>query len=533
VNASGTAAPTALPEELLSVIGTTGSTPHLLARLTDHERARRLLTLRALLDAVRAAPPGTLPPGTTERVLRDWRLLEAAERADPAAARRVVHYPHTGAWAERCLRALTRPGQAGRAALELPHLAALAAAASARAGLRFSTELPVRDGMVTLPTLGGYRLPARAGHPTAVTVEGDSGRLRLSHGPARDLADGRAYGPAYTPARTSAYEPAPGPPHASAAGTAHTPAASRPPAPDAGPAPRTVEVRRGPDGVWRSAAPEWQPLRTVGSGAGRPVLIDDTDPYRDEEDCSSPLGLPAADPLDIGQYTPWRANWHDAQRWLRLGDGTRAREAEALLDCFVPLAGLPSAQCSATRGEAFGAVLCSTPRSGLELAATVVHELQHTKLLAVSHLATLHTADGATGYWAPWRRDARPFDGLLQGAYAHLGLADFHLAVARSDAPFAVRDRAWADHCRCRQQVEMALPQLLAARWLTPQGRTLVKAMSAHHTRLKKHVPPDGHLARAAAYTETARMIWRRTNEKGGERPRHHADGRSAGEHSV
>ena len=206
----------------------------------------------------------------------------------------------------------------------------------------------------------------------------------------------------------------------------------------------------------------------------------------------------------------WRRAWREAEPWLRLGDGGRAREAEALLTCLVPLAGATSAEHSATMGDAFGALLSSTPANGLKLAGALVHELQHTKLLALSAVTRLHTADATARYWAPWRTDPRPFDNVFQGAYAHLALADFHLAVARAAESPAVRDSAWAAHCRCRQQVEAALPQLLGARTLTPEGRTLVNAMAAHHTRLKGHTPPDGHLARAAAYVETRRVLWRR-----------------------
>jgi HEXXH motif-containing protein len=241
------------------------------------------------------------------------------------------------------------------------------------------------------------------------------------------------------------------------------------------------------------------------------VLLDDTDPYRDEERSSNPYGMSAAGRLDPGQHARWRTAWQEAQPWLRLGGGGRALETDTLLDCLVPLAGSPTAHSSATRAEAFGALLSSVPRSGLELAGTLVHELQHTKLLALTALTVLHTADDEPRYWAPWRPDPRPFDGLFQGAYAHLALADFHQRVALSPgAPPAVRDAAWADHCRCRQQVEAALPQLLGSSRLTAQGRTLAAAMSVHHMRLKEHAPPDGHLARATAYVETARVIWRR-----------------------
>ncbi|MEW1860818.1 HEXXH motif-containing putative peptide modification protein [Streptomyces sp. NPDC088194] len=496
MNPPGTTTPapapadSALPDEMLPVLGSTGSTPQLLALLVSHQHARRLLTLRALLEAVMDAPAGVLPAGTADRVLRDWRLLEAADRADSAATRQVVQYPHTGAWAERCLRALTRPGQAHRAVEELPHLAGLAVAAAARAGLRFTVDVPLRDGELRLPTLGGHRpalLPA-AGSPAPGTpaprirVIGEPRRLWLVPLPP-DPDPGHGHGPTWASGQDL-----------------DTP----------GPLPGSVEVRLGADGIWRSAAPGWRPLQALRHPDGRAVLIDDVDPYRDEERRTNPYGLDIADRLDLGGHAAWRTAWRDARPWLRLGGPTRAAEVGALLDCVVPLAGAPGAQCSATRGEAFGALLSSTPRDGLELAATLVHELQHAKLLAVSQLAVLHTADDTPGYFAPWRPDPRPFDGLFQGAYAHLALADFHLRAAKALIDPARRDAAWADHCRCREQVGAALPQLLGARALTRQGRALANAMAAHHTRLKEHAPPDGHLARATAYVETARVIWRR-----------------------
>ncbi|BBB00025.1 hypothetical protein RVR_6897 [Actinacidiphila reveromycinica] len=489
-----------LTDEMLPLLGSTGSDPALLDLLVAHQHARRLLTLRALLEAVADAPAGALPEGTAERVLRDWRLLEAADRADGAAARQVVRYPHTGAWAERCLRALTRPGQAHLAAAELPHLAALAAAAAARAGLRFTADIPLRDGELRLPTIGGHR-PGRPGRQLPRPTPGGPvpGRPDPAAGAARDPDPPVAVRVVGEPRRLWLIPlPAgqPGPPGAPGHGAA--------------PAPGAVEVREGPDGVWRSAAPGWRPLQALRHPDGRAVLIDDVDPYRDEERRTNPYGLDPADRLDLAGHAAWRTAWRDARPWLRLGGPTRAAEAAALLDCVVPLAGAPGAQCSATRGEAFGALLSSTPRDGLELAATLVHELQHAKLLAVSRLVVLHTADDSPGYFAPWRPDPRPFDGLFHGAYAHLALADFHLRAATALTDPARRDAAWADHCRCREQVGAALPQLLGARALTRQGRVLAEAMAAHHARLGQHAPPDGHLARASAYVETARAIWRR-----------------------
>jgi HEXXH motif-containing protein len=466
---------------VLPVLGSTGSDPRALALLVGAQRTRRLLALRAVLDAVRGAPPGALPAGAADRMLRDWRLLEAADRADPPAsfgggtpttfggeitgARRVVHYPLTGAWAERCLRALNRR-DLSQAAAHLPHLAALSAAAAVRAGLRFSAEVPVRDGSLVLPTLGSYHLPRPTARATGL-IDGDGSRFWL-----REQESARA-----------------------------------------------VEVRRGPDGVWRSAAPDWHPIHALempapdqwgGPRHGGLVLVDAADPYRDQARRADPYGADVAHGLDAAEHARWRTAWRDAQPWLRLGDGTRAREVAALLGCFVPLAGSRGEQYSATLGDAFGALLSSTPRDGLLLAAALVHELQHTKLLSLSRLTVLHTADDTPRHWAPWRPDPRPFDGVFQGAYAHLALADFHLSVARATTDPAQREAAWAAHCRRRQQVEAVLPQLLGSRSLTAHGRTLVSAMAAHHTRLKGAEPPEGHLARAAAYVNVSRVMWRR-----------------------
>jgi len=70
---------------VLPVLGSTGGDPHALALLSGAQRTRRLLVLRAVLDAVCGAPPGALPAGAADRMLRDWRLLEAADRAGPSA----------------------------------------------------------------------------------------------------------------------------------------------------------------------------------------------------------------------------------------------------------------------------------------------------------------------------------------------------------------------------------------------------------------------------------------------------------------
>ncbi|MFF9036018.1 HEXXH motif domain-containing protein [Streptomyces sp. NPDC014892] len=445
-------------ESELRELGRTHGSPKLLAQLADGQRTRRLLLLRALLDAADEAPAPT-----AARVREHWQLLESAERCSPEAARRVVHYPLVGTWAAYSLRLLLHGAAAGQLD-DLAHLGAIAAAAAARAGLAFRLRLPSKDGMLCLPTLGALRCPGSA----QVTISGTGTRLRLT--------------------------------------------------PDRG---RTTEIRcgAGDHATWRSSDSRWKPLSQLG-GVGRPVLLDDADRYRvlggDGE------GTPSGTSLDHRQQERWQRTWHETLPILHVGGDQRPTDLDALLDCVVPLAdqsavsphGAGATHRSGTRHNAFGAVLSSQPSGPQSFAATLVHELQHTKLSALSELVPLHTADNRPRHWAPWRPDPRPFEGLLHGCYAHLALSAHWQTVALAAKDPADRDRGWAEHARCREQINAVLPLLAGSRHLTPNGRVLVAEMEDHLARLKEIPPPDGHVIRAGAYVETAWAVWRRRHAR-------------------
>ncbi|MEO3749290.1 HEXXH motif-containing putative peptide modification protein [Streptomyces sp. B6B3] len=422
-----------------------------LALLTADQHTRRLLLLRLLFDAVGAAP---LP------LARDHAdLLEHAERAAPEAARRVLFYPLTGPWAESCVRQLER-GAPSEAARDLAHLGSVAAAAAIRAGLDFTTSAPLRDGRMTLPTLGALHSAAPDG--ALADLSGRDGLLIM---------------------RTPGEPP--------------------------------LEVRRDPDGSWHSDDPRWLPLRTLDGGP-RPVLLDDLDPGPLAARTSAPGGAHARRELPPGEREHWAALWQGALPLLHLGGAARSAEL-ALLDCIVPMAEPADTEVghsSGTSPGAFGAVLASPPPSPALLAAGLTHELQHAKLAALSELTPLHTAGAERRHWAPWRPDPRPFDGLLHGAYAHLALAAFWQRLALSLADPAERDYSWAAHARCWAQVAAVLPVLRDTRRLTDAGREFVRAMAERHEQLRRPRPPDGHLVRATAYVETARTLWSRQHAR-------------------
>ncbi|MEV0178368.1 HEXXH motif-containing putative peptide modification protein [Streptomyces sp. NPDC050625] len=483
-----------VPDRILLELGRTGGGPEALAFLARDQDTRRLLLLRAVLDAVAGADPALCPADAGRRLLEDWALLEAADATaaadEPAGdtsvtkgptgspARVRLLAPLVGAWAQRCLRGLgtdpARPGAPQRARefrRDLDHFSALAAAAAARAGLSFAVRLTARDGLLVLPSLGALRT-AETGD-TSVEVVHRGGRLTMRRRGAADVV---------------------------------------------------VHVERG-TGAWSGAA-SWTPayaLPGLTTGAP-PTPLDDLDPYRWVQDGVHHLGLSGPASLDDAERKRWLHSWSGTAVELRLGGEQRLLEAVRLLRCLVPLAAPPGSEpgdctgtCSGTRREAFGAVLSSAPHAPTVLAATLVHELQHTKLVALSEAVTLHRADGRKRYFAPWRTDPRPYDGLLQGTYSHLALADFFQQRALTLTRPADREAAWAEHARCREQVGAALPALVGSPDLTVPGRRFVDQMVAVYERLDEHPAPRGHAVRAQAYVAAARGLFsaRRTPPTG------------------
>ncbi|MFF5564670.1 HEXXH motif-containing putative peptide modification protein [Streptomyces sp. NPDC012623] len=462
----------AVPERTLRELGRTEGGTDALGLLVRDQHTRRLILLRALLDAADDAPAavraagagaGAGPPAGP----RDhWALLEEADRADRAAVRTVLLHPLAGPWAQRCLRGLTTAAPTPELAADLGHFGALAAAAAIRARLPFTTRLTAPAGPLVLPTLGALR-----------TAPGPSSVLHL--------------------AMTS--------------GTVTVRQCHESP----------VALETHDDGL-RSDDPRWLPAHTLPPlrDGAPPVRLDDLDPYRVAAPGPQGHGLSAAARPDPAERAAWARLWARTGSALAAGGAQRSAEAAALLRCLVPLCPPPGsapsgegpAQCSGTRREAFGAVLSSRPATPAHLASTLVHELQHTKLAALAALAPLHHEDATPRHFAPWRSDLRPFDGLLQGAYSHLALADYWQRLALGAEQLSRRDLAWAEHARCREQVGAVLPVLAGSGALTREGRVLVNEMIAVYHRLSDSPPPAGHRARAEAYVRTARMIWRQRN---------------------
>ncbi|MGB2571913.1 FxsB family cyclophane-forming radical SAM/SPASM peptide maturase [Micromonospora citrea] len=172
------------------------------------ESARQLASVH--LAMVRALLVALSPRTADDPVAAaGWQLLVDLDVTAPDAVRAVLEHPFVRRWAQRC-----RDTAAGDAS----YFACVAAAAAIRAGVDADLDVPLRDGVLHLPTLG------------ALTVAADARTARLA-------------------VRDGGFD-------ARVDGLRH-------------------RVRLGAD-----APAHWLPARHVRAG-GRDLLLEDTDPYRD------------------------------------------------------------------------------------------------------------------------------------------------------------------------------------------------------------------------------------------------------------
>ncbi|MFF8942995.1 HEXXH motif domain-containing protein [Streptomyces sp. NPDC014864] len=422
------------------------------AELLNAERSRRLLLLRALDDELsRGAPPAQRadPVGYAEA----WTLLTRAQHRSPEAFEDVLMSPNTGMWVSLAVRR-TR----GRSYEEAPrwvvlgHLAALAAAAAARAGLDFSITVPVRGGLVPLPTLGCAVLPDGKAWSTA-RVAGHEGHLRIS-------------------------------------GT-------------------RGEVEVAPP--WDVRVPDWHPRRllTLGSGEGAKTLVlEDLDPYRTFPRPSEPRPLPEP------EAELWRSLLADAWDTVLRDDPESAEAMRRGLMSLTPTASRERFRPhSSTAGDAFGALTASRPDDVAQLAATLVHEFQHTKLGGLMHLEalTVPPPDPSSPehlLYAPWRDDPRPLGGLLQGIYAFLGVTRFWRAHRRTAAP-ADAPTAHFEFALWRTQVWSTLNAVRGHEQLTPLGHRVVESLHARCAEWMADEVPAAELRLAQEAAEDHLARWR------------------------
>lgn len=267
---------------------------------------------------------------------------------------------------------------------------------------------------------------------------------------------------------------------------------------------KSAEVRSGESCVQvRPGAPGWQELRSATAGSLR-VLIDDLDPFR----------MPAPDGDPTGRLTPPQAREFSdmlGAAWAVLS-AARAAEIAATVKVIVPYQAPESGLVSTSSPEAFGTVAMSRQPDEYTCAETLIHETQHLKLCALLDLVALTNPDDGQRYYAPWRPDPRPASGLLQGAYAFLGVSGFWRE--QQAAPEAwVRQKAQADFARWRDGAAEVAGTLLSSGQLTASGQVFVQEMSWILDEWRHEPLPREALLAAQRKAERHRSQWHAANE--------------------
>ncbi|MFF3322368.1 FxsB family cyclophane-forming radical SAM/SPASM peptide maturase [Streptomyces sp. NPDC002889] len=180
------------------------------------------------------------------------------------------------------------------------------------------------------------------------------------------------------------------------------------------------------DGCKLAALPDgvvWEPLRYLEADGIR-VALEDTDPYRT---CYRAEASPR---LTVAEFRSWQQTFREAWQVIRDEYPQYADGLAAGLRAVTPLA---APMVSETSRHAFGAVAIALPPSAETLALLLIHEFQHVKLGAMQDMYDLFEPGGGR-YPVAWRTDPGPADAALQGAYAHLAVADVWWTRSRREA---------------------------------------------------------------------------------------------------
>ncbi|GIM94987.1 FxsB family cyclophane-forming radical SAM/SPASM peptide maturase [Paractinoplanes toevensis] len=200
---------------------------------------------------------------------------------------------------------------------------------------------------------------------------------------------------------------------------------------------------------------------------GKPVRLDDADPYRDR------FGYPAAGP--VGDASAWVSVLDRAWEWVERDAPDQADGLRRGVTVITPLVPAPDGTLrSATSRHAYGALGIAYTDDPAAMAVMLVHEFQHTKLGAVLDLIDL-VPDSAVAdrLSVGWRPDPRPIEAAIQGTYAHLAIADIWRRRTERGVP-----GARPNYVMYRDWTAAALTALRSGERLTEAGRRFTARMA-------------------------------------------------------
>jgi HEXXH motif-containing protein len=211
--------------------------------------------------------------------------------------------------------------------------------------------------------------------------------------------------------------------------------------------------------------------RAEAAGMRLDVVLDDIDPHRAfTEEATTPA------PLSDSEFRSWSAQLDDAWSILVNWNSAYAAELSRGLASIIPLT-REGRLVGASSAAAFGAISLSEKPSANELADALVHELQHSKLNAVFEMVNFHEAHRCEYFYAPWRDDPRPLDGVLHGIYAFTSVVEFW-HDRRDREPGTRTPNAESAFVLRALQVRMAIEDVTASDRLNEQGTRFLNALS-------------------------------------------------------
>ncbi|WP_203828181.1 HEXXH motif domain-containing protein [Actinoplanes palleronii] len=249
--------------------------------------------------------------------------------------------------------------------------------------------------------------------------------------------------------------------------------------------------------------PGWQHARTVTVGDDTDVQLEDIDPCRDT------FHIRAAERLSDSDFDVWRRALDAAWQILTQYCPERVLELSAGLHALVPFPEPENRTAhSATARDAIGVIGLDLPKDPAELAVTLIHEFQHSKLSSVLDVLDLYRPSDRL-FFAPWRTDARPISGLLQGVYAFIAVADTWARLSAVPERFPRAQREFAES---RAQVSEALDTLAGSDLLTSAGERFLTGMRGAVNRLNSIQLPTVAEAAAERLLADRRAAWQIAN---------------------
>jgi HEXXH motif-containing protein len=422
-----------LPERAFTALAAGEGDPAVIRLLREAQRSKHTMLLHAIADAASDGDPAD-PVVVAFRA--GYELLARIQVAEPGAYAWVMSLPHLGGWLHDGLIRLDHSTPP-----DFAYLACAAASGAVRAGVSFDLDIPVRDGRVLLPGLGGLEVAEQSAW---VRLRCDGERLTADDRVDVLTLDTR---------------------------------------PDYGSGP--------PVAHWHGTPA----VRVLAGGLAWDVLLVTDDAYLDR------YTLPMSTGLSADELGRWRQRVQDAWKVLVRQHRWTAAPIAGGVSVIVPLTPQSKTDLiSATSPAAFGAVATSWPPDPVTMAETLVHEFQHVKLCGLLDLLPLASSGGEMVY-APWRQDPRPAGGLLQGIYAHLGIVRFWQEQRQAETDPDDILRAHVQFARWRSALSTAVDTLLRTGCLTPDGMRFIGLLRDRVRALADEEVPRqaGQIAREAA----------------------------------